>query len=188
MSAVQKTAKHPEPADLILYLPLYNVVVCSTCKYAIQPQAIARHLKETHHINRSYRRPFMQYVAKLSLNNAETVIDSKIHEFPVPLLPVHDGFVCESEGCGHLCMSVKRMRTHLLDVHGRSGQTLLDWQPAKLQTFFRGNLLRYFTAPKSRSIEGLKTAHCDLKSNSKYGMNKVCCTWCVDLQLSNRFT
>jgi hypothetical protein len=81
MSAVQKTPKHPEPADLILYLPLYNVVVCSTCKYAIQPQAIARHLKETHHIKRSYRRPFMQYISKLSLNDAETVIRPKIHEF-----------------------------------------------------------------------------------------------------------
>ena len=188
MSAVQKTAKHPEPADLILHLPLYNVVVCATCKYAIQPQAIARHLKETHHINRSYRRPFMQYVSKLSLNDAETVIESKIHEFPVPLLPVHDGFVCESEGCGHLCMSVKRMRTHWLDVHGRSGQALLDWQPAKLQTFFRGNLLRYFTAPKSRPTEGVKAAPCNLKSNANHGMNGVCCTWCVDLQLSNSFT
>ena len=83
------------------------------------------------------------------------------------LLPVHDGFVCESEGCGHLCMSVKRMRTHWLDVHGRSGLALLDWQPAKLQTFFRGNLLRYFTAPKSRPTEGLKAAHCDLKSSPK---------------------
>ncbi|PMD27151.1 hypothetical protein NA56DRAFT_676137 [Hyaloscypha hepaticicola] len=172
MSAAQKTAKHPEPADLILYLPLYSVVVCSTCQYAIQPQAIARHLKETHHINRSYRRPFMQYVAKLSLKDAETVIESKIHEFPVPFLPVLDGFVCESEGCGHLCMSVKRMRTHWLDVHGRSGQTLLDWQSAKLQTFFRGNLLRYFTAPTLKSTECVKAGHCNPESNSEYGMNK----------------
>jgi hypothetical protein len=187
MPAVQKTAKHPEPADLILYVPLYSVVVCSTCKYAIQPQAIARHLKETHHINRSYRRPFMQYISKLSLNDTETVIESKIHEFPVSLLPVHDGFVCESEGCGHLCMSVKRMRTHWLDVHGRSGQTLLDWQSAKLQTFFRGNLLRYFTAPKSRPTEGMEAAPCDAKRNSEHGMRKVCCFRLIELQFSNSF-
>jgi hypothetical protein len=174
MSTIKKATTHPEPADLLQYLPLYNVVICSTCKYAIQPQAIARHLKEIHHIHRSHRRPYMQHVSKLSLNDAGTVIEAKIHEFPVPLLPVQDGLVCESEGCEHLCVSTKRMRTHWLDQHGRSGQAFLDWQPVKLQTFFRGNLLRYFTDPQASFVKGEKVPHCDLKSNPD-GKIKVRC-------------
>lgn len=73
------------------------------------------------------------------------MIKSKIHQFPVPLLSIQDGLKCESEGCGHLCASEKRMKSHWLLVHRRPGQEVLDWQPAPLQTFYRGNLLRYFT-------------------------------------------
>jgi hypothetical protein len=64
----------------------------------------------------------MQHVSKLSLSDAETGIESKIHEFPVPLLLVQDGLVCESEGCELLGVSTKRMGTHWLDQHCRSGQ------------------------------------------------------------------
>lgn len=179
-SAAKRKIEHPEPADLLQYLPLYKVVICSPCKYAIQPQAIARHLKEIHHIHRSHRRPFMQHVSKLSLNDAETVIETKIHEFPVPLLPVQDGLVCESDGCGHLCVSTKRMRTHWLEEHGRSGQAFLDWQPVKIQTFFRGNLLRYFTNPKVTSSGGKEIPHCDFKGADGYGKSKVYCPSLVE--------
>jgi hypothetical protein len=87
----------------------------------------------------------MEFVSKLHLDEAEDVIESKTHEFPVPLIPVQDGLKCESQGCFHLCVSEKRMKSHWLSVHGRPGQDILDWTPAPLQTFFRGNLLRYFT-------------------------------------------
>jgi hypothetical protein len=92
----------------------------------------------------------MQYVSKLQLDEPEDVIRSRIHLFPVPLLPVQDGLSCESEGCAHLCVSEKRMKSHWLSVHGRAGQEVLDWRPAPLQTFFRGNLLRYFTCHNSQ--------------------------------------
>lgn len=58
----------------------------------------------------------MQYVSKLHLDEAEAVVDSKIHEFPVPLLPIQDGLKCESEGCFHLCVSEKRMKSHWLSI------------------------------------------------------------------------
>jgi hypothetical protein len=34
-----------------------------------------------------------------------------------------------------------------MSVHGRTGQAGLDWHGVPLQSFFRGNLLRYFTRP-----------------------------------------
>lgn len=135
----------PEPAELLRYLPAHKVVICRTCQYAVQPHAIPRHLKDIHHIHRGRRRPFMQYVSRLELGKPEDVIESKITQFPVPLLPVQDGLRCRSEGCGHLCVSEKRMKSHWLFIHGRPGQPTFDWQSAPLQTFFRGNLLRYFT-------------------------------------------
>jgi Orsellinic acid/F9775 biosynthesis cluster protein D len=185
MSTAKGKISHPEPAQLLQYLPLYKVVICATCKYAIQPQAIARHLKEIHHIHRGHRRPFMQYISALSLSAPQDILKCKIREFPVPLLPVQDGLVCEGEGCGHLCVSTKRMRTHWLELHGRSGQVFLDWQPVKIQTFFRGNLLRYFTGPKLNPLEGKRDPHCDQKNNAEYTNGKV---FCPSLVASNDFS
>lgn len=79
------------------------------------------------------------------LAKPEVVIGSEVTKFPVPLLPVLDGLKClEGGGCDYLCVSTKRMQNHWMSIHGRHGTTG-DWQPVPLQTFFRGNLLRYFT-------------------------------------------
>ncbi len=87
----------------------------------------------------------MEYVSKFDIAEPQDVIQAKIRQFPVPLLPVQDGLLCLHEGCLHLCASVKRMKTHWLSSHGLSGQPGSDWCSVPLQTFFRGNLLRYFT-------------------------------------------
>lgn len=137
------------PAELLLYLDAYKVVVCTSCKYAVQPNAISGHLKDIHHIHHSRRRPFMQYVSKLDLVSPEVVLKTEILQFPVPGLSVHQGLRCENDGCYHLCASEKRMKSHWYAVHGRPGRAFVDWRPAPLQTFFRGNLLRYFTPSAS---------------------------------------
>jgi len=134
-----------QPTQLLRYLPAYEVVVCASCRYAIQPNAIPRHLKEIHHINRSRRRPFIEYAANLPLKDPQNVSLPKAHEFPVPDLPVEQGFKCESRDCPYLCASVKRMKSHWASEHGRPAEPSVDWRPVPLQTFFRGNLLRYFT-------------------------------------------
>ncbi|KAK9351547.1 hypothetical protein V1523DRAFT_398221 [Lipomyces doorenjongii] len=137
--------RDPQPTQLLHYLPSFQVVVCTSCRYAIQPNAISRHLKEIHHIYRSRRRPFIEYVSSLPLKEPQDVILPKAHEFPVPYLPVEQGFMCESKGCPYLCVSVKRMKSHWVSEHGRKGQTEVDWHSVPLQTFFRGNFLQYFT-------------------------------------------
>lgn len=137
----------PQPDQLLQYLPVYRVVVCSSCHYAVQPHAISRHLKDIHSIHRSHRRPFMQYVSSLLLDEPENVMQCLIKCFPVPLLPVQTGLRCALRDCSHLCVSVKRMQSHWINVHGRHGVATKDWHPAPLQTFFKGNLLQYFTEP-----------------------------------------
>jgi hypothetical protein len=160
MSAVKDAIpRDPDPADLLQYFPLYRVVVCTSCEYAVQPSAISRHLKDIHHIYRSRRRPYMKYVSKLDLDQPEVVLQSEIRQFPVPLLPVQDGLRCESEGCFYLCRSDKRMKSHWYLVHGRPGVEHQDWRSVPLQTFFSGNLLRYFTAPSPRVVPTERHCH-----------------------------
>lgn len=137
------------PEELLQYLFPYKVIVCTSCRYAIQPKAIERHLKETHRLKRSDRQPFMQHVEKFELADRELVMQYTPHEFPVPLLPIQSGLHCRFKDCAHLCVTEKRMRHHWLSIHGRQGLGLCDWETAPVQTFFKGNLLRYFTGTAS---------------------------------------
>lgn len=96
----------------------------------------------------------MQYVSTLDLNSPEIVIQSTddLKEFPVPLLPVQDGLKCKHRGCSHLCVTEKRMKWHWATEHDQPTHPGLDWSSAPLQTFFRGNSLRYFTTPPCQPI------------------------------------
>ncbi|GLA45928.1 hypothetical protein AnigIFM63604_007887 [Aspergillus niger] len=144
----------PAPSQLLHYLPDYQVVICSACRYAVQPHGILRHLKEIHRILRGRRRKYSHYVASLSLREPNDVIPpSGADQFPVPYLPVEPGLQCQSAGCKYLCASNKRMQSHWRTVHGRKADCTTDWRTVPLQTFFRGNHLRYFTS------EGAKTNH-----------------------------
>jgi hypothetical protein len=93
----------------------------------------------------------MEYVSQFSLASPEEVFQIPIQEFPVSGLPELDGLRCKKNGCGHLCVSENRMRSHWVADHGRIGSGKDgDWKQARLQTFFRGNLLRYFTRPEDQ--------------------------------------
>jgi len=139
----------PEPATLLHYLPDSKVIICTSCHYALQPQAISRHLKDIHHILRSSRRPYLQYISTFDLDPAETVIQSSdtLREFPVPFLPVAEGLRCKYHACSHLCVTEKRMKHHWSVVHQCARRPEPAWEPVPLQTFFSGNSLRYFTKP-----------------------------------------
>ncbi|PYI04994.1 hypothetical protein BO78DRAFT_371888 [Aspergillus sclerotiicarbonarius CBS 121057] len=162
MSEVDSTSKmtasdqldDPAPSQLLRYLPDYQGVICTACQYAVQPHGILRHLKEIHHILRGRRRKYSHYVASLSLRDPKDVLPPKrADQFPVPYLPVEPGLQCLSPGCLYLCASVKRMQSHWRFEHRRRGNNDRDWHPVPLQTFFRGNLLRYFTH------ESFETSH-----------------------------
>jgi hypothetical protein len=147
------------PADLLHYLPAYKVVVCTHCQYAIQPSAIASHLKDIHDLYRIQRLPYLEYTSQLQLDTVQDVVDSAVVAFPVPFLAVQDGLQCLNEGCGHLCVSTNRMKSHWIAKHGRHGESAVDWRDVPLQTFFRGNLLRYFTgASRKKSTVLISTS------------------------------
>ncbi|KAH7313875.1 hypothetical protein B0I35DRAFT_480521 [Stachybotrys elegans] len=133
------------PTELFHYSPSHQVLICTVCRYAVQPTAIARHLKDLHHVYRAARRPYMAYTSTLELRDPELVEPPSPEQFPVAHLPVERGWRCSAPGCGYLCASTKRMENHWPAKHGRKGLASDDWTSVLLQTFFRGNMLQYFT-------------------------------------------
>ncbi|CAH0058480.1 unnamed protein product [Clonostachys solani] len=143
-----------QPQELLYYNKRHQIIICTSCQYAIQPTALDRHLKEIHALHRHRRQPYTDYAARLPLKHPSELLGTRSsiilgedEDFPVPGLPVISGLQCLDPGCGHLCVSVKRMQSHWKAEHHKSGCAALDWQSVPLQTFFRGNLLRYFTHP-----------------------------------------
>jgi hypothetical protein len=134
----------PRPSQLLYYLLPHRVLICKECRYAIQPSAISRHLKELHRIYRSHRQEFMEYTQNLDLADPRDAVLPEPHEAPVPVLPIESGLACGASGCGHLCVTVKRMKRHWATVHSDVVADASQWRPVDLQTFFRGNRLRYF--------------------------------------------
>lgn len=133
------------PSQLLESMPLHHVVVCTECLYAIPPSAVSRHLKDIHKIGRARRRQFLDFVASLTLKDPRDVAIPKGDQFPVAILPILDGVQCRFPGCGHLCVTEKRMKAHWISIHQRAGRAESDWHRTPLQTFFRGKNLRYFT-------------------------------------------
>jgi hypothetical protein len=151
------------PAQLLHYLPTYRVLICLHCRYAIQPGAVMRHLKEIHSIKRIARQVFIDHVSKIELSQPNDVIAPDETHFPVPLLPIQTGLACTFVSCTHLCVTRKRMKQHWRSVHHIiASEEGNFWISVPLQTFFRGNALRYFTnpafvvsPPRASSSEGL---------------------------------
>ncbi|CAG9997114.1 unnamed protein product [Clonostachys byssicola] len=180
-----------QPQELLYYNKGHQVIICTSCQYAIQPTALDRHLKEIHALHRHLRQPYTDFAARLPLKQPSELVGTRRgtilgddEDFPVPGLPVVSGLQCLDPDCGHLCVSVKRMQSHWKAEHHKSGCAALDWQTVPLQTFFRGNLLRYFTHPalsavklpdtSSESVDhhirGIQDAwesHTDLKDSDK---------------------
>jgi hypothetical protein len=149
--AIMAPANHPnlspcsslDPPQLLKYVPAHRIVICKLCKYAIQPLAISRHLKNYHQIRRSTHRPFMRYVGLLVLREPQDVVIPRIPEGPVPFLPVVDGSACCIPTCIYVSISFKLMKYHWNSNHRALHQTY-QWRRVKLQTFFRGNCTKYF--------------------------------------------
>lgn len=147
-----------EPHELFHYSSSHQVLICTQCRYAIQPAAIPRHLKDIHHIYRGSRRPYIAYASGLALKKPSDVVPPTPAQFPVDHLPMERGWRCEAKDCDYLCVSTKRMENHWSMDHGSKGKEGRDWTAAPLQTFFRGTMLRYFTSkPKSRTTTAPQT-------------------------------
>lgn len=160
-SSVVTRIKHL--GSFLAYLPDYGVLVCKSCEFAVQPSAISSHLLR-HQIYREKRQNLLDRVAKLQLLEPQKVSLPAKLIFAIPHLSVTAGFRCELPWCHHLCISHKRMTRHLRERH-----TLIDpadinghSQNVYLQTFFKGNKVRYFEVqPMNTDAVPLPKRHSD---------------------------
>ena len=134
--------KH-NPDELLKHLPEYGVVICKACQFAVQPQALPSHLLR-HQIYRNERRTLLNRLSKLGLRDPDDVPTPDPNAPPLASLPLHNGYVCLAGGCSHSCVSQKRMFQHWSEAHGEHDSKNVRARPAALQTFFRGNKIRYF--------------------------------------------
>jgi hypothetical protein len=99
-------------------------------------------------MHRAARRSFIDYASKFELTKPNDVVFPNETRFLVPLLPVQNGLVRSFANCAHLCVTITRMKQHRRSVHHITASDDSDfWEPVPVQTFFRGNVLRYFTNP-----------------------------------------
>ncbi|KAI0965493.1 hypothetical protein F4678DRAFT_452764 [Xylaria arbuscula] len=152
--SVKSPLKHTNTAlgGVLTYLPKYGVVICKSCRFAIQPSAFSSHL-QSHHILRSERRHILDQLFALHLPPPERVGVPASDSRRIADLPILSGFKCEAE-CHYACTSVKRMCQHWSEVHDQPNSKLIRYREAILQTFFRGNKIRYF------EVEGPKNSQC----------------------------
>lgn len=123
-----------------------RVLLCEACGYCVLLRALNRHLKDIHSLRASERRQYLNIAKKLRLADGDGIVYPSPGGTPIQGLPVLDGYACQAVGCEHLCATRKRMEAHWSQDHNTVGQAMqqLSCRPVRLQTLFRGNLLRYF--------------------------------------------
>ncbi|KAK7429829.1 hypothetical protein QQZ08_003674 [Neonectria magnoliae] len=120
-----------------------RVLICRTCKYAVQKSALESHLLR-HKFYRGEKQRLMSSIARLELIEPDHVQLSSAGSPPIDGLPVISSYKCTAAGCGRLYASSKRMRRHWSESHGVSDLAESAASSVALQTFFRGTKLRYF--------------------------------------------
>ena len=138
--------------ELLRYLPQYGIVICRKCRYAIQPHALDPHLLR-HSIYRGDRQQLLGRLSSLKLHEPRSILNPPADIPAFPDLPVYDGHKCLSSGCTHACVSQKRMEQHWSRHHGEQNAKKVRSRPAMLQTFFKGNKLRYFEVAAEGSAD-----------------------------------
>ncbi|KAK3714330.1 hypothetical protein LTR37_007916 [Vermiconidia calcicola] len=122
-----------KPNDLLKHLP----------DFAVQPQALASHLLK-HRIYRNERQQLLDNLSRLALREPEDVPVPDPASPPLAHLPLYNGYICLAPQCSHSCVSQKRMFQHWSEAHGEHDSKRVSARSATLQTFFRGNKIRYF--------------------------------------------
>ena len=103
----------------LLYLPSFQTIVCQTCEHGITKRGIRLHL-ERHHMDISLkeRRELENYADDFHIAETTEVQSPLTTVEIIKGLKLHEGFICTSEGCSHLCTTLKSMKQHCWSEHG----------------------------------------------------------------------
>jgi hypothetical protein len=131
--------------------PEYGVLVCLKCRYAVQKSALDSHLLR-HKIYREERKRLVASVSHLNVLEPDLVLTPAPSSPALVYITKFSGLRCTVTQCGHLTVSTKRMKFHWRQTHGSLELPVRDSDLARdavLQTFFRGNKVKYFEVESS---------------------------------------
>lgn len=149
---------------LLKHNPEYGVLVCLKCHYAVQRSALDSHLLR-HKIYRDKRKRLVASVSHLEILEPDEVSVPAPTSQALDHITKFSGLKCTVQQCGHLTVSMKRMKLHWKQAHDSPEFASNDLaRDVTLQTFFRGNKVRYFEVesahtPDPRSSQPDTAAH-----------------------------
>jgi hypothetical protein len=100
-----------------------------------------------HKIYREERKRLVASVSNLKILEPDEVSIPAPSSPSLACITKFSGLRCRVSRCGHLTVSMKRMKLHWKQAHGSLELPIRDSDLARraiLQTFFRGNKVRYF--------------------------------------------
>jgi hypothetical protein len=157
-----------DSTTLLKHDPKYGVLICLKCRYAIQRSALDTHLLR-HKIYREERKRLLASTSHLNMLQPDEVPVPPPTSPAINYLSKFPGLRCTVSGCGHLTVSTKRMQLHWKQSPDHAAPTTVLSSLASdvtLQTFFRGNKLRYFEVESTHAAAASSTGSNDGGHNS----------------------
>ena len=134
---------------LLKYIPEYQVLICTSCQYALQLNQVDAHLRgKEHRLTKDECKSSMaRFVGQLV---AEQPVLPDPGREPLVDLPIfRDGLICHECNGQYVCRSQEWMEKHCRKVHywkksRKQGVNDRPWKETWCQRFFPGKGTRYF--------------------------------------------
>jgi Orsellinic acid/F9775 biosynthesis cluster protein D len=126
--------------DYVAYNAEYKVLICRSHKYAIAPDYIARHLRDSHKgISLQTRQAIVDYSKTLELAAPEDITMSSNPVQYIKDLTIVNGFQCVYDGCLELRSTEGSMKEHCKKKHRWLTAEGIKWRKQDFQTIFDSN-------------------------------------------------
>jgi len=144
---------------LITLNPVFSIIICIPCQFAIAPSAIVRHLRDQHQTDREKRQQMEAYIEGFPFVYDHTSIElPQENSAPQPIIPVFDGFQCYQ--CGFKSQSRDMMRKHGNKEHEKRRVTDQElFRVVRLQSWFSEKKARYWVVDEAKGQQQARRAH-----------------------------
>jgi Orsellinic acid/F9775 biosynthesis cluster protein D len=128
----------------VTYNAEYKVLICRQHQYAIPPDYITRHLRDSHQaIPLATRQAIVEYSKTLELVGVEDLATPQEPVEPVHGVKITNGFQCEFDECSALRGTDTSMKQHCWEAHKWVAAMGIKWQVQPIQTIFAGKSSKY---------------------------------------------
>ena len=120
----------------VAYNADYKVLICRQHKYAIPPDWVLRHFRESHTIPLATRQLIGDYSQTLELVMPENVATPATPAQCIEGLTLVNGFQCQYEGCIELRSTERSMKEHCRGKHEWKARIGATWRTQPFSNFF----------------------------------------------------